>query len=212
MFQAASDYIGKYTLEDKIKFTFLWYGYLLGVALCGCLESVSVLMAVRNIIAVNLVKPENIRRYAVMNEKGLTLPVKLNMLAIVAFLGGLISFAFYHYGMFISLPFVVVVVMPCIFGLIYIIAKSIQNLYIVQPWYTSDIGQLKRRGPGAAVRVSENIKSRRIRSKSMLMASTFQRTLSIGRLFAQPSGIRIVASSDAPSRGTPNDYEDVSNY
>ena len=114
------------------------YIYAFCVALSAVLEAVCVLLAVRNIMVVSLVLPENMNVFVQLAANTLLYPTRMNFFAVLAMMGALVFFGLDLFGFVPVLIFIGVVILPMITLLLYHIADGIRALWIVQPWYDSD--------------------------------------------------------------------------
>lgn len=121
--------------ESDLGIVFYAYG-LLG---CGVFESVALLVAVRNMIAVNLLKPENLRNYVIRSNGILLSPMGFNVIGITSLLIALLALSYRNQGDLFLIIFSMAIVFPglvCIFG---ISAVGITHIYEVQPWHSTHV-------------------------------------------------------------------------
>ncbi len=112
--------------------------YAFCVAVTIVMESVCVLLAVRNIIVVSLVRPENMQYYVKLAAATLLFPTRMNFYAVMSMLGALIFFGLYIIGAYAVIAFCILVILPSVGYLLYHISKGIQALWVVQPWPDED--------------------------------------------------------------------------
>lgn len=109
--------------------------YLYGVIACGTFESTSLLIAIRNIIGVNLIETHNLKAFVKSSTKLLLLPITLNMLGVLSLLIALLCFGFSVLGSNFFLFFIVLLALPALFLIFYASGAIIKNIFKNQPWY-----------------------------------------------------------------------------
>ena len=105
------------------------------MAISCALEATAVLLAVRNILVVQLVKVENIRKFILLVEKELVLPIKLNTYAVMSLVAGFVVYVVDIIGSKLSVILIMVFITPVVMLLFVSISKGIQSLQEVQPFH-----------------------------------------------------------------------------
>jgi hypothetical protein len=109
--------------------------YLYGVIACGVFESTSLLIAIRNIIGVNLIETHNLKAFVKSSTKLLLLPITLNMLGVVSLLIALLCFGYSVLGFNFFIFFLVLLAIPALLLILYVSGAVIKNIFQNQPWY-----------------------------------------------------------------------------
>jgi hypothetical protein len=112
-----------------------FYTLFLGVATCT--EAAAVLVCLRNVLAVKLVEEHNIHQFTALAHSALLIPNKLNVLAVLSLISGLLSYGYLKFGAYRFFFFLVVVALPSAATTNFHIALGIKSLYAVQPWNDS---------------------------------------------------------------------------
>lgn len=132
MFQSAGGMLTGDETDAQLR---IWYAYLGMIALSGCMESTCVLISIRNMIVINLVPKSRLKAFVNEVSGTLMFPVKINMFAILCFLLALILFGFFEYGVDVTMPFILAIVLPCVLTLAITSARGVEALYHVKPWF-----------------------------------------------------------------------------
>lgn len=108
------------------------YTFFLGVATCA--EAAAVLVCLRNILAVKIVELQHLHKFTELAHGALLLPNKLNVLAVVSLITGLLSYGFWKFGIYRFMIFMVAAVIPSAATTNFYIVHGLKALYAVQPW------------------------------------------------------------------------------
>lgn len=143
--------------------------YLYGVIACGTFESTSLLIAIRNIIGVNLIETHNLKAFVKSSTKLLLLPITLNMLGVLSLLIALLCFGFSVLGSNFFLFFIVLLALPALFLIFYASGAIIKNIFKNQPWYHkknlkiwSDLNEEEREGEINKINLTKSLSKQTI--------------------------------------------------
>ena len=123
MFTAISD------ANDTYMFMYAFF-----VAMTIVMESVCVLLSVRNIIVVSLVRSENMSDYVQLAAPTMLFPTRMNFFAVMSMLGALIFYGLSILSPFAVIGFCIVIIIPSVCYLLFHISSGIQALWVVQAW------------------------------------------------------------------------------
>jgi hypothetical protein len=114
-------------------------------ATCGVLESVVVLLCIRNILVINLVEESNMDEYTKLAGDVMLLPTKLNFVAVLTMFLALVCFAFWQFYFLAVIVFAAFVLIPAVVVLVTSIGKGIRYFDAIQPWRKGDDAASTRR-------------------------------------------------------------------
>ena len=109
--------------------------YLYGVIGCGVFESTCLLIAIRNIVAINLIQTKNMKSFVKSSTKSLLLPISLNMLGVLSLLIALLAYGYSVLGQNFFTFFLLILVIPSVVLLFYVNSTVVKDIYRTQPWY-----------------------------------------------------------------------------
>jgi len=152
--------------------------YLYGVVACGVFESTCLLIAIRNIVAINLIQVQNLKAFVKSSTKLMLLPISLNMLGVVSLLIALLSYGYSVLGRNFFTFFLAILAIPAVFLLFYASSSVVKIIYNTQPWYRKGIkkwSQLtddeKKEKKLFFVNIKPEVKEKYLRSKDIIVPS-----------------------------------------
>lgn len=109
--------------------------WLFFIALATLAESVCLLVAIRNLIVLNLVENHNASEFMGKGSDVMLMPVRLNFVAVLATFLALNFFSIYSYGQLNWLGFLIIIIIPCVIIMLHSIGAGIAALHSTQPWH-----------------------------------------------------------------------------
>ena len=109
--------------------------WLFFIALATLAESVCLLVAIRNLIVLNLVENHNASEFMRKGSDVMLMPVRLNFVAVLATFLALNFFSIYSYGQLNWLGFLIIIIIPCVIIMLHSIGAGIAALHSTQPWH-----------------------------------------------------------------------------
>jgi hypothetical protein len=109
--------------------------WLFFIALATITESVCLLVAIRNLIVLNLVESHNASEFMGKGSDVMLMPVRLNFVAVLATFLALNFFSIYSYGQLNWLGFLIIIIIPCVVIMLHSIGAGIAVLHSTQPWH-----------------------------------------------------------------------------
>jgi len=109
--------------------------WLFFIALATLAESVCLLVAIRNLIVLNLVENHNASEFMRKGADVMLMPVRLNFVAVLATFLALNFFSIYSYGQLNWLGFLIIIIIPCVIIMLHSIGAGIAALHSTQPWH-----------------------------------------------------------------------------
>ena len=153
--------------------------YLYGVIGCGVFESTCLLIAIRNIVAINLIQTKNMKSFVKSSTKSLLLPISLNMLGVLSLLIALLAYGYSVLGQNFFTFFLIILVIPAVVLLFYVNSAVVKDIYRTQPWYHGNLENWSKLDPKTKIEKREEIekKKREIREKEISKEKKKQSTL-----------------------------------
>jgi len=109
--------------------------WLFFIALATITESVCLLVAIRNLIVLNLVECHNASEFMLKGAGVMLMPVRLNFVAVLATFLALNFFSIYSYGNTNWLGFLIIIIIPCVLVMLHSIGAGIAAFHSTQPWH-----------------------------------------------------------------------------
>jgi len=109
--------------------------WLFFIALATITESVCLLVAIRNLIVLNLVESHNASEFMLKGAGVMLMPVRLNFVAVLATFLALNFFSIYSYGETNWLGFLIIIIIPCVLVMLHSIGAGIAAFHSTQPWH-----------------------------------------------------------------------------
>jgi len=102
---------------------------------------VSLLIAVRNIVAINLLEMQHLKLFVSTSTKLLLLPISLNIFGVFSLVAAFMGYAYSELKTVFFCIFVLLMGLPGILLAFGVTSKGIQNMYSCQPWYFGSMQQ-----------------------------------------------------------------------
>ena len=115
--------------------------WLFFMALATITEAVCLLVAIRNLIVLNLVEQNNASEFMQESSGVMLAPVRLNFIAVLSTFLALNFFSVYSYGLDNWFAFFFIIIVPCLFVMLKSIGSGIQGFHKVQPWHREKFWQ-----------------------------------------------------------------------